>query len=240
MNSWLTRCYLWLCQRLYHELAWSYDAVSWLVSLGRWATWRRATLAYLPIETLVPDRNRRILEIGFGTGELLLELTRRGLPNFGLEPSLAMHARVMTKLQRWRLFSPRVCGYAQALPFAAETFDAIVTTFPASYILEATTLHEANRVLRRPQPGRPGSGGRLIIVGLWVSINQPWLAMLLPIFYGKPDAVALQTYCKQLTAAGFDVEPTLYDDGLFSVGVIVAQKSSVPEKTMHGNDGQQS
>ena len=36
--------YLWLCRRLYHELAWSYDIVADLVSAGQWDAWRRSVL----------------------------------------------------------------------------------------------------------------------------------------------------------------------------------------------------
>ena len=32
---------------LYHELAWSYDLVAWLVSCGQWQNWGRAALPYL-------------------------------------------------------------------------------------------------------------------------------------------------------------------------------------------------
>ena len=32
----IVRSYIWLTERLYHELAWTYDPVSWLVSLGQW------------------------------------------------------------------------------------------------------------------------------------------------------------------------------------------------------------
>jgi len=31
------RLYVWATERLYQELAWAYDGVSWLVSLGHWA-----------------------------------------------------------------------------------------------------------------------------------------------------------------------------------------------------------
>ena len=47
---------------LYNELAWSYDLVSWAVSLGQWRTWGRASLRYL----LGP----RVLEVAFGTGDI--------------------------------------------------------------------------------------------------------------------------------------------------------------------------
>src|SRR5581483_5728728 len=32
---------------LYHQLAWAYDTVAWLVSGGAWRAWARATLPYL-------------------------------------------------------------------------------------------------------------------------------------------------------------------------------------------------
>lgn len=57
-----TQGYYWLAERLYNELAWAYDPVSWLVSLGQWDVWRKGALDYLT--------GKRILEIGFGTGEL--------------------------------------------------------------------------------------------------------------------------------------------------------------------------
>lgn len=52
---------------LYHELAWSYDLVSWLASRGLWRHWQQAALAYLPAEG-------RFLEVGFGPGHFLLDL----------------------------------------------------------------------------------------------------------------------------------------------------------------------
>ncbi|HMN31690.1 MAG TPA: hypothetical protein PKE45_26310, partial [Caldilineaceae bacterium] len=72
-SSWLARLYLLACQQLYHRWAWSYDWVSRLVSFGHWADWRLAALAHLP--TARPAaRSPRVLELGFGTGELILEL----------------------------------------------------------------------------------------------------------------------------------------------------------------------
>jgi ubiquinone/menaquinone biosynthesis C-methylase UbiE len=47
-------------------------------------------------------------------------------------------------------------GRAQALPFPDETFDGVVSTFPAEFILERATVEEAIRVLR--------PGGRFVVV----------------------------------------------------------------------------
>ncbi len=145
----LRRLYGWAAERLYHELAWAYDPVSWVVSLGRWSYWRRTALEHLPAG--------RVLEIGPGTGVLLAEMARRGLAVCGLEPSPAMLRLAARRLRRLGLRVPLVRGRAQALPFLDATFDAVLATFPANYILSAETLREAARVLR---------SGRLVVAGL--------------------------------------------------------------------------
>jgi len=38
---------------------------------------------------------------------------------------------------------------AQSLPFAAQTFDTVVSTFPSEFIFDSRTLSEAQRVLRQ-------------------------------------------------------------------------------------------
>ncbi|MBC7225137.1 MAG: class I SAM-dependent methyltransferase, partial [Anaerolineae bacterium] len=126
--NWRLRLYLWATRLLYGPLAWAYDAVSWAVSLGRWASWRRRALDLVA--------GHRVLELGFGTGDLLAEMARRGFQGVGVEPSAAMQRTASRKLSRRGLGVPRVRAVAQALPFRDGAFDAVVATFPSEYILD--------------------------------------------------------------------------------------------------------
>ena len=153
----LPRLYLWATERLYNEWAWAYDLVSWVVSLGRWSHWRRMALEYVA--------GGRVLEIGFGTGELLIEMAERGWFRLRAGSSAAMHRVTAGKMRRRGIWAPRIRGCAQALPFADGSLDVLIATFPAGYILSPDTLQEAARVLRDPESARAGLGGRLIVAG---------------------------------------------------------------------------
>ena len=133
---------------LYNEMAWSYDIVSWLVSLGEWRTWQFAALDFVEGE--------RVLELAHGTGHLLLEMHRRGLPVIGLDFSPAMGRIARRRLQKAGIELPIIRATALTLPFMENSFDTVVATFPTEYIFEPETLQAVRRVLV-PQ-------GRLVIV----------------------------------------------------------------------------
>ena len=223
----LRRLYGWACERLYAELAWSYNLVSWLVSLGWWDQWRAVALPYV--------QGPRVLEIGFGTGELLPRLAARAVLPVGLELSPAMHRQAHRKLWRLGLTLPLVQARAQAMPFADHSFDTLIATFPAPYILESTTLAECARLLALPPTVTSSAiaaqrrrGGQLVIVGLWVDFAQPQWARWLPLFYGRPSVAAIERLTDLFTTAGFC--PTLVDRpvGPFRVGVVIAGRSAAP------------
>ena len=192
-SAWIN-LYRWAANRLYNEFAWTYDLVSWLVSAGHWDGWRKAALAYVS--------GKRVLEVGFGTGELFLEMAARGWHVCGLDRSPAMHRITARKLRQRALTAPRVRGVTQALPFADGSFDTLIATFPAEYIVAPETLREAARVLV--------ADGRFVIGGLTAQVEHPLLRWLVKPIYG--DALdGLLTYFERAAAAGFrasvEIEP---------------------------------
>lgn len=128
---------------LYHEMAWTYDAVSYAVSLGQWRCWQRASMAYLGS----PDAGI-ILEIAHGTGNLQLDLADAGYTSVAYDYSQQMGQIAKAKLARNDIRTDFARGMAQQLPFADETFASIVTTFPTNFIVQAETLQETYRVLQ--------------------------------------------------------------------------------------------
>ncbi|GAB5489888.1 MAG: hypothetical protein Phog2KO_01030 [Phototrophicaceae bacterium] len=128
---------------LYHEMAFTYDLVSYGVSLGQWRTWQRTALNYLP------DSNAgTILEIAHGTGNLQLDLHTAGYDSIAYDFSAQMGRIASAKLERHAISGKFARGKAQELPFADNSFPAIVTTFPTNFIIQPETLQEAYRVLQ--------------------------------------------------------------------------------------------
>lgn len=130
---------------LYHPFAFTYDLVAWVVSFGRWNDWVFSIVPFI--------KGTRILELGHGPGHLQRILLSRGLFAVALDES-----KQMGRLAKHRLGDSAnlTRGLAQSLPYANETFESIVSTFPSEYIFDPRTLSEVRRVLR--------SRGRLIVL----------------------------------------------------------------------------
>lgn len=128
---------------LYNELAFTYDWVSWFVSLGEWRSWQRAAMPVLP-----PPQAGDVLELAHGTGDLQIDLLRAGYAPIGYDLSSAMGAIAGRKLRREGLPVRLVRGDARALPFATDSLAAVVSTFPTDFILAPETLRAVYRVLK--------------------------------------------------------------------------------------------
>jgi ubiquinone/menaquinone biosynthesis C-methylase UbiE len=129
---------------LYHSLAWSYDLVAWVVSMGRWNHWGQTV-----VDQVLPGP---ILEIGFGPGHLQQSFSDRGLFAVGLDESWQMARAAQKRNPSAHL----VRGLAEAPPFTSECFQNVVAVFPSPYIFKQQTAQQIARLL--------GSGGQLIIV----------------------------------------------------------------------------
>lgn len=222
---WLVR---WGFHLLYHQLAWTYDGVSWLVSLGRWRVWQAAALEFVT--------GPRVLEIGHGPGHMLIPLAQRGYAVVGLDLSPQMGWRAARVLARAGL-AGRVGllrGRVQALPLADGQFTCVLSQFPTPYILEPASLAAIWRVL--------AADGRLVILPeghltgrTWVHRLIVWLFAITGQAQAEPahsSAELWRPFTEALTAAGFT--PTLHLIPLqgSEATVIVAQKYPVPVRNL--------
>lgn len=202
---------------LYNELAWLYDPVSWIASLGQWRAWQRTALAHLPPEGPV-------LEVGCGPGHLLADLAAAGHRPVGLDLSPAMLRLVRRRQQRTGRPAPLCRGQAEALPFAAGAFRAVLLTFPTPFVYDPAWIEQLTRVL--------APGGRLVVVEMAWFRTRNVLTLGLEGLYritGQrgpvPDLPGL------LRRAGLDVRrETAEVDGAV-VGLVLADKNSRPARS---------
>lgn len=181
---------------LYNQLAFTYDTVSQVVSLGAWRCWQRAALKHIQPHGL-------ILELAHGTGNLQLDLAAAGRASIGFDLSPQMGKIARRKLLRRSVPARLARGKAQALPFADEQFASIVCTFPSDFIVAPETLREARRVLQPDGvlvivPGAAFSGGGLVKVVL------EWLYRITG--QRHPPADQRAQYADWFAAYGFAVE----------------------------------
>jgi len=154
---------------LYHPFAFTYDLVAAVVSFGKWNDWVLSIIPFI--------EGTRILELGHGPGHLQRALRNRGLDSVAMDESAPMGRLAKRRLGN----SHRLArALAQEIPFASETFDTVISTFPSEYIFDMQTLSEARRILR--------SSGRLIVLlAAWP--GNPMLAWLFKVTgQSPPDA----------------------------------------------------
>jgi ubiquinone/menaquinone biosynthesis C-methylase UbiE len=140
-------------EELYSHFAWAYDWVSGTFFLGQWRLWQLSALRYV--------EGTRVLEIGMGTGDMQLALSRKGYEAWGIDFSPQMLTQARRKAPRLGVQFNMCRARAQALPFPSSYFNSVISTFPSDYIIDPQTLGEISRVLR--------PGGRVVIVpGGWL------------------------------------------------------------------------
>ena len=193
---------------LYHSLAWAYDFVAWVVSFGHWHDWRLAALDYIQPGT--------ILEIGFGTGELLLEMKSRGYDITGLELSPQMHTVTRRKLKQRGLTVKRVRGRVEAVPIKEQAFANVISTFPARYILNENTFSEIRRLLK--------VSGRFVIVGLGVYFKSGIKRWLTRWALGGPYNEFINHFIAEAQKKRFKATLHEYEDEISLLPVLVLER----------------
>jgi ubiquinone/menaquinone biosynthesis C-methylase UbiE len=199
---------------LYHQLAWTYDFVAALVSLGHWNEWVAATLPYI--------HGERVLEIGHGPGHLQLALQERGCQTFGLDESRQMSRQARRHLLRKGIITNLTRGLAQRLPYASGTFHSVALTFPSEYIFDPKTLTEIQRVLK--------PGGELVILPFaWLIGRRPlektaaWLLRVAGEVPGKPGELDARLISR-FAHAGLEVRQDIIQQGVSLLLFIIAEK----------------
>ena len=149
---------------VYDRLANLYDAVDWLTG-NTTHRLRKPALNYLPRET------GHVLEVGFGSGKLHVEMARQyRMAGVDLAPGMVRLTR--RRLVTQGLQSNLAVGNVYALPWRDGLFDGVVSTFAFSAFPDAgAALDEMVRVVR--------PGGRVIIVDAGEAADGNGMAHLL-------------------------------------------------------------
>ena len=134
---------------VYDRMAWLYDGVDWF-TFNTTHRFRRRVWSHLPTP------GGKVLEVGFGSGRLHLELARR-YHVAGIDLARGMAALTRRRLDRHGLESDLRQGSVYHLPWSNNAFDAVVSTFAFSAFVDGEmAMDEMVRVVR--------PGGRIIIV----------------------------------------------------------------------------
>jgi ubiquinone/menaquinone biosynthesis C-methylase UbiE len=176
---------------LYHQFAFTYDWVASIVSLGAWQSWVQSVSPYL--------NGPKTLEIGFGPGHLQACLYQKGISVYGLDESSQMARITHRRMDKLGKSSHLVQGDAQNLPYANESFNQVVMTFPAEFLINPQTFTDIHRVLTK-------DGVAIIVPYAWITGNKPWeraLAWINRITGEAPDWD--QRFLEPLNNLGFQV-----------------------------------
>ena len=202
---------------LYYPLAPLYDKISYYGFVGQWGKWQRSVLPRI--------QGKKVLEVGCGTGTLLVTMLERGYRAYGLDASAAMLREARKKLDRDGYTSRLIQGSVLTLPFPDDSFETVISTFPTEYIMSLDALKEIQRVLY--------PGGRLVIVD--TAILKPfnrrsrfllWFYGLLGVWSkgGKGRNPALSTFRLPLSEAGLVRRDETFEDEQGEAHIIIALK----------------
>ena len=136
---------------LYDKLPGLYNAMDRL-TLGAWWSLVRRALDYVP-------SGKHVLEVGFGPGRLQMELAKRSEATFGIDLAGGMCRFTHDRLAKQGLTPNITRGSMFTLPYPADSFDVVVSTFALSGVMGVQdALIEMKRVT--------APAGRVVLVDI--------------------------------------------------------------------------
>jgi len=154
-------------RRMFDTIARRYDLTNRILSFGLDRHWRKKA-----IQALVPADDKLYLDVGCGTGDVMIELLRQAPAArvWGIDPADKMlevaryKLNEIQSLDRTDLLNADACN----LPFDDGIFGGIISAFCFRNITDRRqALAEAKRTL--------SSGGRLVLLELTIT-ERSWLA----------------------------------------------------------------
>lgn len=212
-----------LFRLLYNEFSFSYDRVSYAVSLGQWRDWQRAALRFLP----AADAGL-VLELAHGTGDLQLDLIRVGYRTVALDLSPKMGMLAKRKLRRAGLPAKLIRGDAFQLPCRSGSCAAIVSTFPTPFIFAQPVLAEMARVLI------PSGRVAVVLVGQLQGggLPQALIRRLYRLTGQRDDFHSPQAIADLITGDAFHVESKIARLPGSAVQLLILTKSSAAAESI--------
>jgi len=141
------------------------------------------------VRWLVGPEPLAVLELGAGTGKLTSSLVAAGHDVVATDPSGPMLRHLAANVDATAVR----CG-AERLPFAADTFDAVVVAQAFHWFHPDTAVPEIARVLR--------PGGHLALVWNFRDESVPWVRRLSAIIGTEPHGEDLQLSSGALGSSG--------------------------------------
>jgi ubiquinone/menaquinone biosynthesis C-methylase UbiE len=136
----------------------------------------------------------KILDVGSGTGYLANALIRRGYQTIGIEPAAGMREQSLRKYPRIEAHA----GTAGELPFAGETFDAVIAVEVFRYLAHDDIIAGYRECLRVLKPG----GYLIITLVNRYSLDGFVILYHLRLFLEKLAGRPMVNYCDFVTPAG--------------------------------------
>ena len=158
--------------KMFNAIAFRYDIMNRLISLGQDKRWRRKA-----ISILVPQTPKTVLDIATGTGDLAILISKKLKPEIviGCDISEGMMNVARNKCQKRGIsnvkFEKEDCT---ALSYPDNSFDAVTSSFGIRNFQELDkALGEMCRVLRKE--------GKLVLLELSIPVKFP-MKQLFPIY----------------------------------------------------------